>query len=291
MSTGGPVKPTPDRKSIPVRLPAELHERLKERAESIGASMNQLVEAGIRLVLDKGEIKLPADPGVADARVDLVVAALSGDIGALKGIAQHYGNLGFYNLSSLLYGLSAEVTAGTHPKLASKELVRTGSRRNLNREVAVELLRAALRHNPENEVAKNHLGQFAYFAGDYKEAVRQLASVRERDNHAKLFHGWASLHLARQAENRTATTRARDEIVVALEAWAFGSQDAMARPRWLTQVAELNRLGADYQQTVDELLAFANDNTNWLEVSRADLPTATSRSLADDLASLESTSG
>lgn len=281
------MKASPDRKSIPVRLPAEIHERLKERAESVGTSMNNLVEAGVRNVLDGGEIKLSSDPGAADAREELVIAALSGEIGALKGTAQHYGNLGLHNLSALLYGLSAEVTAPTDPKLASKELVRTASRLpRQKREVSLGLLRAALRHNPENEVAKNHLGQIAYFAGDYKEAVKQLASVRERDNHAKLFHGWASLHIAREADNRSATTRARDEIVVALEAWAFGNQDSRARTKWLNQVAQLDRLGTDFQQTVDELLAFANDNTAWATVSRTDLPAATPTSLDEDLADL-----
>lgn len=281
------MKPPSERQSLPVRLPADLHRRLKERAESLETSMNTLVEAGVRHVLDAAEVKLSSGAGSADAREDLVVAALSGEIGALKGIAQHYGNLGLTNLSSLLYGLSAEVAAATDPKAASKELVRTASRLpRQKRDIAVGLFRAALRHNPENEVAKNHLGQALYFAGEYKEAVKQLASVRDRDNHAKLFHGWASLHLAREAANRSATTRARDEIVVSLEAWAFGSHDARERGRWLRQVAQLDGLGADYQQTVDELLAYANDNTSWLEVSRADLTTASTTSLAEDLADL-----
>lgn len=279
------MKPTPDRKSIPVRLPSELHGRLKERAEEMEVSMNHLVEAGVRNVLDGGEIRLPTEPSSADAREELVLAAIAGEIGALKGIAQHYGNLGLHNLSGLLYGLSAEMTAVTDPKLASKELVRTATRLPRQRRALVlGLLQAALRYNPENEVAKNHLGQMAYFAGDYSEAVRQLDSVRQRDNHARLFHGWASLHLARQAANRTAVTSARKEIVVALESWAFGSQESQARSKWLNHVMQLDQLGADYQQTVDELLAFANDNTTWEAVSRADLKTSESRSLAEDLA-------
>lgn len=279
------MKPVLERQSLPVRLPVDLHRRLKERAESLETSMNTLVEAGVRNVLDGGEIKLPSKSGATDAREDLVLAALSGEIGALKGIAQHYRNLGLLNLSSLLYGLSAEVTAMTDPKFASKELLRTASWPRQKRDLAIALLRAALRHNPENEVAKNHLGQALYFAGDYKEAIEQLASVRERDNHARLFHGWASLHIAREADNRSATTRARDEIVVALQAWAFGSQDHRMRDRWLRQVAQLDSLGADYQQTVDELLTYANDNTSWPEVSRDDLAIpATAASLAEDLA-------
>lgn len=201
-----------------------------------------------------------------------MLASLAGEVGALKGIARHYGNLGLSNLSCLLYGLSAEVMAPSDPKLASKELARTASRfLRHKRELAVGLLHAALRHNPQNEVAKNLLGQALYFAGDYAGAVQQLDSVRYRDNRARLFHGRASLYLARDAENRSEAKRARDEIVAALEAWAFGSQDARERASWLRQLAELDRLGTEFRQTVDELLDYANDNTSWPEVSRADL--------------------
>jgi len=244
--------------------------------------MNDLLVAGARSVLNGGQLPQSREPRAADAREDLVTAALSGEIGAIKGIAQHYGNLGLVNLSSLLFGLSAEVTGATDPKLASKEFVRTASRLPHKSDLALGLLRAALRHNPENEVAKNHLGQRLYIAGNYRESVKYLAAVRERDNHAKLFHGFASLYLAREADNRSATTRARDEIVVALEAWAFGNQDTRDRGRWLRRVAELDGLGADYQQTVDELLAYANDNTSWPEVSRAELA-PTPSALGDDL--------
>lgn len=282
------MKPASERQSMPLRLPGDLHKALKERSERDGVSMNDLAVAGVRNVLDGVvEITSTSGPGMPDAREDLVEAALSGEIGALKGIAQHYGNLGLLNLSSLLYGLAAELAAANDPKQASKELVRTASglpRRK--RDLAVGLLRLALRHNPENEVAKNHLGQALYFAGDYREAARHLASVRERDNHAKLFHGWACLHIAIEADNRSATTRARDEIVTALQAWAFGSYDQRARARWLRQVGQLDSLGADYQQTVEELLAYANDNTSWPAVSRVDLPDAAASSLAEDLADL-----
>jgi len=277
------MKPATEQKAFQVRLPGDVHPWLEAHAKSAGKSMNALVVESLRRLRD-------GDAIIPDAREDLVVAALSGEIGALKGVAQHYGNLGLGNLSTLLYGLSAEMAAPTDPKLASKELVRTASRLPKRSELSVGVLRAALRHNPENEVAKNRLGQALYFAGDYKDAVKFLASVRERDNHAKLFHGWASLHLAREANNRSASTRARDEIVVALEAWAFGNHDGRARGTWLRQVAQLDSLGSEYQQTVDELLDYANDNTSWSEVSRADLAAAKPTSLAEDMEGLGSES-
>lgn len=267
-STGSP----PELKAFQVRLPADLHARLQARAKATPFSMNQLVEAGVRNVLEGGEVVLASEPGANDASDDLVLAAVAGEIGALKGIARHYGNLGLSNLSGLLYALSAEVVASSDPKAASKELARTASRfLRHKRELAVALLRAALRQNPHNEVAMNLLGQALYFAGDYVGAVRYLASVRDRDNRARLFHGRASLSLAREADNRSEAKRAREEIVAALEAWAFGSQDSRERSSWLRQVAELDRLGPEFQQTVDELLDYANDNTSWMEVSRAAL--------------------
>lgn len=286
-----------------VRLPDDLHTRLNDRAKALGAgaSMNKLVEEAVRNLLDGGEINISSDTGATDAREDLVVASLAGGVGALKGIAQHYGNLGLANLSGLLYGLSAEVLATTDPKLASKELTKTASRLlRARRELALGLLHAALRHNPQNEMAQNLLGQALYFSGqesirrgdteagllDFKEAVLQLSSVQKVDNRARLFHGRASLALALDADNRTAVRDARDQIVVALKQWAFGSQDNRERSTWLRQVGELDRLGSDFQQTVDELLDYANDNTSWAQVSHGDLSTTSPTSLADELGGL-----
>jgi len=292
-----------EQKAFQVRLPADLHARLNDRAVSLGpgASMNKLVEEAVRNLLDGAEIRLSPDAGASDAREDLVAAALDGGVGALKGIAQHYANLGLPNLSGLLYGLSAEVLAEADSKLASKELVRTATRfLHQRRELAIALFRAALRHNPQYEVAQNLLGQALYFSGqvaaqrgdretalrNFKEAVSQLSTVREMDNHAMLFHGRAALELAREDDNRSATTRARDEIVVALKKWAFGSSDARERTRWLRQVAELHRLGGDFENTVGELLDYANDNTSWAPVSRDDLSSTAPSSPADELAGL-----
>jgi hypothetical protein len=263
-------KPTP----LQVRLPADVYLQLKGKAEESGksTSMNRLVEIAVRKLLDDDALIPAPSAGASDSREGAVVSALTGDIGALKGIAQHYGNSGLVNLSSLLYGLAAEITSATDPKAASKELVQTAGRLPAQRrELTITLLRVALQHNPQNEVAKNLLGQQLYFAKDFREAVGFLEVVRDRDNRAKLFHGLASLHLARAASNASAATRARGEIVDALEAWAFGNRDARERARWIRQVAQLAQFGADFRQTVDELLAYANDNTSWLEISRADI--------------------
>ena len=264
---------TDDRKQFPVRLPSDLHEALTKRAKELDVTMNDLVILGTRNVLLEGVE--PTDAGsseMTDARTDLVVAAIAGEVGPLKGAAKHFANLGRSNLASLLYWMSAELIARDDPKTAAKELIRSADSTPRNsRPIAIALLRAALQHNPSSEVAKNRLGQLLYFENDYAGAVEYLASVRERDNHAKLFHGWASLELALEEGNRAASTRAREEIVSALEAWAFGQRDSRSRSSWLTQVASLAAKGPEYQQTVEELLEYANDNTSWETVSRPDL--------------------
>jgi tetratricopeptide (TPR) repeat protein len=246
---------------------------LKARAKELpDITMNDLVILGIRNVLEGAELTVVTDSEMTDARTDLVVSAIGGEVGAVKGAAQHFVNLGRANLASLLYWMSAEMIARDDPKQAAKELIRSAdSTPRQSRPIAIALLRAALRHNPSSEVAKNRLGQFLYFEGDYAGAVEHLASVRERDNHAKLFHGWASLELATAQENRAAATRAREEIVNALEAWAFGERDPRSRSSWLKQVAKLAGKGPDYRQTVEELIAYANDNTSWNPISTTEV--------------------
>jgi tetratricopeptide (TPR) repeat protein len=261
-----------DRKPFPVRLPVELHQALKERAESLpDITMNDLVIAGIKNVLEGTELTVVTGSEMTDARLDLAVAAIGGEIGALKGTAQHFLNLGRTNLAFLLYWTAAEAIGRTDPKDASKELARTAVEAKTQRPLEMALLRAALRWNPNNEVAKNRLGQLLYFEQDYEGALEHLAPVTQRDNRAKLFHGWATLHVATSQGNRAGITRGREEIVSALETWAFGERDARQRHQWLRQVATLDEQGPEFRQTVLELIAYANDNTSWPPIALEDL--------------------
>jgi tetratricopeptide (TPR) repeat protein len=261
-----------EKKPFPVRLPADLHQALKARAdESPGVTMNDLVCLGVRNVIEGAELIVVTDSQMTDASSEMVASAIMGDIGALKGTARHFSNLGRQNLSALLYSAAAERIAATDPKDAAKELVHTAHFMERNRPIAIALLRRALQLNPTNEIAKNRLGQFLYFDGSYEEAVSYLAQVKDRDNHAKLFHGLASLHLANAESNRAAGTRARDEIVTALETWAFGSRDPLDRERWLRQVRRLRNFGSDVDQAVDDLVAYANDNSYWDSITEQEL--------------------
>ena len=88
---------TKEPKAFQVRIPADVNARLDALSKSSRMSKNKLVEAGVRHVVDGESVVLSAELGATDAREELVLAALSGEIGALKGTAQHYGNLALPN--------------------------------------------------------------------------------------------------------------------------------------------------------------------------------------------------
>jgi tetratricopeptide (TPR) repeat protein len=277
------VTATPDRKPFPVRLPPELHQALKARAESLpDITMNDLVIAGVRHVLGE-ELTVVTGSEMSDAKTELTIAAIEGDSTKLFGIARHYENLGRLNLACLLYWSAAESLARSDPKAAAKELVTTANLARHRRPLAIALLRSALRWNPSNEVAKNRLGQFLYWEGEYESALEHLAPVIGRDNHAKLFHGWAELRLAIAQNNRAGMTRGREEIANALETWAFGERDPKQREGWLRQVAELADLGPEFRQTVLELIEYASDNTSWAVITEDDVASSKRSSAGPEL--------
>lgn len=265
----------PDRKPFPVRLPPELHKALKDRAESLpNITMNDLVIAGVKNVLEGTELTVVTGAEISDVKTELAIAAIEGESAKYFGIARHYENLGRVNLACLLYWSAAESLGRSDPKAAAKELITTANLARHRQPMAIALLRAALRWNPSNEVAKNRLGQFLYWEGDFEAALEHLAPVVGRDNHAKLFHGWATLRLAIAQSNRAGMTRGREEIANALETWAFGERDPQKRDAWLRQVAELADLGSEFRQTVVELIEYANDNTTWPTIAEQDVAAA-----------------
>lgn len=202
---------------------------------------------------------------------------IEGEIRPAKGIAQHYIDTGQHNLGALLYWVAARLQSD--PRVAATELVRSAHQiHKRSHPIEKALLRAALEHNPASDVAKNRLGQLLYFEGDYEGAVELLDRVRDDDNYAKLFYGWATLELA--AANRNEVTRARDEIVVALRRWALGQRSPDSREKWLGQVAKLKARGPEFQQAVEDLVAYANDNASWAPIVMSEIkpPTQTTTS-------------
>lgn len=253
---------------FPARLPSDLKKALADKAEALpGTSMNDLVVLGVRHVVEGTDL-IVRPSGVVDAHEDLVVLTLEGEIGPAKGIARHYVETGQHNLGALLYWVAARMQ--TDRRVTATELVRSADQiRKRSRPIAKALLRAALEHNPASDVAKNRLGQLLCFEGDYEGAVELLDRVREDDNYAKLFYGWATLELA--AGNQNEATRARDEIVVALRRWALGQRSPDSREKWLDHVARLKARGPEFERAVGDLVAYANDNASWTPIAMSEI--------------------
>ena len=110
-----------------------------------------------------------------------------------------------------------------------------------------------------------------------------MKPVSEDDNYAKLFYGWSTLELATVAGNQAGITSALNEIVLALRRWAIGQSRPGSREKWLVQVAKLKARGQKFDQAVEALVTFANDNTSWkpIVISEITSPTQTTTSEAE----------
>lgn len=258
--------------SFPARLGEDLHERLRTYADENDVRMNDVVIAGVRTILEGERAPVVASADLADARTDLACAAVQREIGALKGIAKHLENMGQLNLSCVVYAAAAEVIGHDDPALAARELVTTADHAEKRRqsELAMALLQTALVWQPDNLVAHNRLGQLCFYRQQFDEAIDHLARVRDRDNRARLFHGWSTLYVAEKDGQPLVAEQGRDEVRHALETWAFGSRDSRERDRWLRQVLTLDALGGDYAEVASELVAFANGNTSWPRIDLED---------------------
>ena len=263
---------------FPARLPPDLKKALAAKAESLpGTSMNDLVVEAVRHVVEGTDLIVKLS-GVVDAHEDLVVLTIQGEIGPAKGIARHYVETGQHNLGALLYWVAALMQSDR--RMTASELVRSADQiQKRSRPIAKALLRAALEFNPASDLAKNRLGQLLYFEGDYQGAVEQLDRVREDDNYAKLFYGWASLELA--GSNGNAREQAGDEIVVALRRWALGQYSPDSREKWLEHVARLKACGAEFEQAVKDLIAYANDNASWMPIIASEIERSTQSVISD----------
>jgi len=244
---------------FPARLPPDLKTKLDLRAKALGTSMNDLVVLGVRHVVEGADL-IVTTSGVVDTHQDLVVATIEGHIAPAKGIARHYVESGQPNLGALIYSFASQMQPD--PKEKAKELVKSAAQvRDLSRPIAIALLRTALECNPASALVKSRLGQLLYFEGDYVGAQALLESVRDDDNYAKLDYGWATLELAENDPSEIA--RGRDEIVVALRRWALEPSPPGKREKWIDQVAKLKARGPEFEQAVEDLVAYANDNASW----------------------------
>src|SRR6266511_86542 len=257
-------------RNFSVRLPADLYRELAALRDRTGESMNKLIGDAVAVFVDRPDLALTSAPSDINARIAQDAVRQSTDaIAPLKGIAKHASNRGQMALASVLYAAAPRlIREKDGSETASMELARSAMAAEQSRyyELAVALYEEALHLNPNNLEAANRLGQrlhhLAASQGDdvdrYRRAADQLARVTFVDNHAKLFHGWSAMYVARADGDPYAEERAVAEIEEALKAWAFSQRADDQRRSWLRHVQRLVRAGlSEHAQT---LIAFANSN-------------------------------
>jgi hypothetical protein len=262
-------------KRINIPLTLETHRALRQQAGSLGVTMYELAAKAVEAAVENRTVTVNVDPSLGDVRTEEAIAAIGGDAVAPGSIARHYMNLNRPHLAAVMATFAAERAAQDgDPAGASRELTRfAGGHLSIGLKIA--LLQRALAIHNANLVARNLLGQQLYFDKQYSRAIEHLAAVRDRDNRARLFHGFAVLRLALEADDRTRAKDGRDEVVEALEAWSFGNRDPQERQRWIRQLAELDASSPEFAHTVDELIEYASMNSDWkVPISRADFATA-----------------
>lgn len=243
--------------------------------------MNELVVRAVSELLDRPDLTpYPGTDDVSSPIAQDAVAMGASAIGPIKGIAKHSLNKGHVAMAGVLYAAAARlVRHESGDALAAQELAHTAAvvEGANHYELAVALWREALDLDPNNLAVVNRLGQrlhhLAQRAGDdvarYREAEQLLSRATFVDNHAKLFHGWSHLFVARADDDIEGQRQARREMVEALKHWAFGTRDGNARRGWVRQVKRLADLGLADDAT--ELIEFADRNAGWDVVSYDEL--------------------
>lgn len=261
------------RRNFSVRLPEPLYQQLEALSEHSGESMNKLVGAAVAALVQRPDLAPSAVTADINAQIARDAIRQGPEaIGPLKGIAKHASNRDQVALACVLWAAAARLVcqdAGSEP--ASVELARTAqaAEGSNHLELAVALYQEALRLDPNNLEAVNRLGQRLHHLAQrhgndldrYREAEQLLARVTFVDNHAKLFHGWSALHVARGQADPYMEERAAAEIQEALKSWAFGARDGIDRKGWLRQVQRLGEMGLNGPAEV--LVDFANRNAHW----------------------------
>jgi len=261
------------RRNFSVRLPEELYGQLEALADRTGESMNKLIGTAVALLVKSPDLAPSAVASDINSQIARDALRQGPEaIAPLKGIAKHASNRDQIALACVLWAAAARLVAAEQgPAAASQELGHSAvvAEKSNRVELAVALYEEALRLDPNNLEAANRLGQrlhhLAQQHGDdierYRQAEQHLARVTFVDDHAKLFHGWAALHVARADADHLTEERAIAEIDEALKRWAFGQRDGSERASWLRQVERLRTVGLT--DRADALVEFANRNARW----------------------------
>ena len=269
------------RAAMSVRFPEPLHRELRSRSVREGVPMNELVARAVADLLDRPDLApAPATDDVSSQIAQDAVSMTESAIGPIKGIAKHSMNKGHVAMAGVLYAAAARlVRQQKGDEDASQELAHTADviEGANHHELAVALWREAVQLDPNNLGAVNRLGQrlhhLAQRGGDdvdrYREAEHLLSRATFVDNHAKLFHGWSKLFVARADRDVEGQYQARNEILEALKHWAFGTRDGVARRGWIRQVKRLGDVGLNDEAA--ELVEFANRNAGWEPIEPSEL--------------------
>jgi tetratricopeptide (TPR) repeat protein len=267
------------RKNFSIRLSPGLYESLNAR-RSEGGSMNDLIGDAIAAYVGQPDLSPKRTPDINPQIARDAVRMGPEAIPALKGIAKHASNRDQVALACVMWVAAARLVAAAQgPELAAQELAHSAhvAEESKRYELAVALWKEALGLDPNHLESANRLGQrlhhLAASGGDdidrYREAERLLARVTFVDNHAKLFHGWSALYVARADGDPYKRDAALTEIEEALKAWAFGQRQPIERNRWLRQVRRLVATGN--RSHAEGLVEFANRNAQWEPITEDDL--------------------
>ena len=267
------------RRNFSVRLPETVAKELDAMAKRQGVSMNKLIGTAVANLLERPDLA----PAVTESDISTPIArdALRQGpeaIGPLKGIATHAANRDQVALACVLWAAAARLVASVSGlEAASKELTHTAdtAERSGRPELSVALYEEALRLDVNNLEAASRLGQRLHHLAQrattpdeqlqsYRDAEVLLARVSFIDDHAKLFHGWSALHVARADGDRSKEELAVREIDEAMRRWAFGERNGFERTSWLRQIDRLRE--AELGAVAAELIDFANRNARWEQI-------------------------
>ena len=264
---------TPARRNFSVRMPEDLFAQLEAMSESRGESMNKLVATAVAALVgrdDLAPLATGADihPKIARDAVRQGVEAIA----PLKGIAKWAASRDQMALAAVCWAAAARlVTAQQGAAAGSQELSHSAAvlAQTNFRELTIALYEEAVALDANNLEAVNRLGQLLHHAaqadGDnvdrYRQAAHLLSRVTFVDDRARLFHGWASLFIARGEGDTHAVTRALAEIDEAMRRWAFAARELRERTAWERQVNRLRDAG--FEEQTDSLVMFAEQHARW----------------------------
>jgi transcriptional regulator with XRE-family HTH domain len=214
----------------------------------------------------------------ADIPLGVALAAIDGGtrVSALRSIATSARDRGQIQLACVLYALAAEASLDDEGKQgAAQALGATGglARKHHASRLAEVLWRRSLEFDPTNIRSRSALGQLLHHRGNYREAIEHLRMVAPVDNRSSLFLGWSLLFVGLDRGDEAAVGEGLSQVVNALRTWSYNAPRVERSP-WLRQLRRLASLGERFLPEVEQLIAFANANNQWREVTMADLASA-----------------